>query len=340
MPPMTVLTFLLAMAVGLVSLALVSRRSQQYFSPVAEALVPPLLFYNLWVLVWLIFHYLEANVLGGMPPGQGRILLAGLVCVSMATAIQWGSSYLAFTVCTAHAVHPQGRLRDIHRAASVLTLSVAGICMVLLVLRLDHSIRILGRGLGLLTFLSVAGISLRFFLGTYRMEEAASKRLRLLAAVHALLLVALAGFVGWYRLFALIPRNAFITINVGMEILYNLATVFWIHRFDRASPIPLPTAAETAPLRIPSRSLAEACGISKREEEVIHLVCQGLTNQEIADRLFISLKTVKDHNYRIFQKTGVRNRVELTQWARNQTAAETEAEAPGIPTFRPGIAAN
>jgi DNA-binding NarL/FixJ family response regulator len=53
-------------------------------------------------------------------------------------------------------------------------------------------------------------------------------------------------------------------------------------------------------------------GITKREGEIIQLICLGKTNQEIADELFISLATVKDHNYVAFQKLGVRNRTELT----------------------------
>lgn len=56
--------------------------------------------------------------------------------------------------------------------------------------------------------------------------------------------------------------------------------------------------------------------ISKRESEVVRLICQGNSNQEISDALFISLQTVKDHTHRIFVKTGVRNRVQLTNMIR------------------------
>lgn len=48
--------------------------------------------------------------------------------------------------------------------------------------------------------------------------------------------------------------------------------------------------------------------------EVIELICQGHTNKEIADLLFISVETVKDHNYKIFQKTGVKNRTQLVNF--------------------------
>lgn len=60
------------------------------------------------------------------------------------------------------------------------------------------------------------------------------------------------------------------------------------------------------------KSVIEKYGISNRETEVIELICKGMTNQEISDSLYISLQTVKDHIHRIFIKTGVRNRVQLT----------------------------
>jgi DNA-binding CsgD family transcriptional regulator len=63
--------------------------------------------------------------------------------------------------------------------------------------------------------------------------------------------------------------------------------------------------------------LAESHGVSPREAEVVQLVCQGRTNRQIADELCISLQTVKDHNYRIFRKLGVRNRVQLVNLVRN-----------------------
>jgi DNA-binding CsgD family transcriptional regulator len=51
--------------------------------------------------------------------------------------------------------------------------------------------------------------------------------------------------------------------------------------------------------------------ISKREKEVIHQICKGLSNQEIADKLFISLQTVKDHTHRIYGKIDCTSRAQL-----------------------------
>jgi DNA-binding CsgD family transcriptional regulator len=51
--------------------------------------------------------------------------------------------------------------------------------------------------------------------------------------------------------------------------------------------------------------------LSKREKEIAALICNGLSNKEIASRLQISTMTVKNHIYNIFKKTGAVNRVEL-----------------------------
>lgn len=58
--------------------------------------------------------------------------------------------------------------------------------------------------------------------------------------------------------------------------------------------------------------------ISKREAEVISEICSGKSNQDIADSLFISLQTVKDHSHHIYTKTGVKNRVHLANLLREK----------------------
>jgi ATP/maltotriose-dependent transcriptional regulator MalT len=57
-------------------------------------------------------------------------------------------------------------------------------------------------------------------------------------------------------------------------------------------------------------------GISKREYEVLELIAQGLSNQEIAERLFVSLNTVKTHSSNLFLKLDVRRRTEAVRRAK------------------------
>ncbi|MBL7855792.1 MAG: DNA-binding response regulator [Cyclobacteriaceae bacterium] len=57
-------------------------------------------------------------------------------------------------------------------------------------------------------------------------------------------------------------------------------------------------------------------GISKREHEVLGLMAEGLSNQEIADHLFVSLNTVKTHTSNLFLKLEVSRRTQAVQRAK------------------------
>jgi DNA-binding CsgD family transcriptional regulator len=64
----------------------------------------------------------------------------------------------------------------------------------------------------------------------------------------------------------------------------------------------------------PTRVRVET-GLSARELEVLRLLCAGDSDQQIADTLFISVKTVQSHLDRIRTKTGARRRAELLRFA-------------------------
>lgn len=73
------------------------------------------------------------------------------------------------------------------------------------------------------------------------------------------------------------------------------------------------TAAEEFSVNEPERL---RLGLSLRELEVLQLVAEGMSNQEIASRLFVSLNTIKTHSSRIFEKLEVRNRTQAVERAR------------------------
>lgn len=57
-------------------------------------------------------------------------------------------------------------------------------------------------------------------------------------------------------------------------------------------------------------------GLSKREMEVLQLMAEGLSNQEIADRLFVSLNTIKTHSSKLFEKLDVKRRTQAVERAK------------------------
>ncbi|MFH9083639.1 response regulator [Streptomyces sp. NPDC017673] len=76
-----------------------------------------------------------------------------------------------------------------------------------------------------------------------------------------------------------------------------------LERLSQAEPVPVP-AADEAP-----------DGLTTRETEVLVLIGEGLTNQEIARRLHVSTATVKTHINNLFAKTGLKDRAQAVRYA-------------------------
>jgi DNA-binding CsgD family transcriptional regulator len=111
---------------------------------------------------------------------------------------------------------------------------------------------------------------------------------------------------GYHAIF----RQVFLLVFLSWHLIPILFLNVYLNKYQEPERT-LPDDFETSLL-----AFAQENDISKRECDVIRLICRGLSNQEISDTLFISLQTVKDHTHRIFVKTGVRNRVQLSNMIR------------------------
>ena len=60
-------------------------------------------------------------------------------------------------------------------------------------------------------------------------------------------------------------------------------------------------------------SKREDLGITPRELEILELIAKGMSNREIADKLYVSENTVKTHSSRVFDKLGARRRTQAVQ---------------------------
>ncbi len=100
-----------------------------------------------------------------------------------------------------------------------------------------------------------------------------------------------------------------LAINI-IDFCYNALIVIWsLKHFESLG------TDETKPsvMDLSAHELIRKYQISKREREIIQLVCSGRSNQEISNELFISLGTVKNHLYNIFIKLGIKNRTQLVR---------------------------
>ena len=100
-------------------------------------------------------------------------------------------------------------------------------------------------------------------------------------------------------------------VNAGEFWLDRMTTANMIRRL--ANKKGAGTAGGNTSSRLGVRQHSSA--LSQREREIVALVAQGFKNKEIAERMFISEQTVKNHLHNIFDKLGVSDRLELALYA-------------------------
>ena len=115
-----------------------------------------------------------------------------------------------------------------------------------------------------------------------------------------------------------VPHSAWMALSFVFLLFATITTVsLYLSYLTDLKPAFIP---EQLPLPRGIEDFIRRNEISPREAEIIAEICNGLSNQEIADRLYISLQTVKDHTSRIYMKTNVRNRMQLMALVRGMDA--------------------
>ncbi len=123
--------------------------------------------------------------------------------------------------------------------------------------------------------------------------------------LYGLALAALV-FILKYFEYRFLIRDLSVEVYIGVVALLFTALGIWVGskllQRKKAAPAGPPHALDEAAVRL--------LGISARELDVLRSMAQGQSNQEIADKLFISLPTVKSHSSSLFGKLGVKSRTQ------------------------------
>jgi DNA-binding CsgD family transcriptional regulator len=310
MAHVVILGLVLTLVAGLFSFAVLTRRVNGAPSRLPATIPIPLLLYNVWIAAWLASQYLARYVFP--KPSQGTALLFTSMSgpILSILSLGWLASHFVLidefvgTIPSRRAAHTVRWLAAGLAGLIVVgwVMAAGGIGMVTLGAATRH---LVSHGIFLA---ALAGCVVLYFGAKVQQDEGIRRALTVLAGIYGALFAAIAALVlvGWP--YALAPREILVASDIGLELAYNVLTVAWISRFAGAFATSQPASPRR---REDFDALCDSLAVTKREREVIELVCQGRTNREIADQLFISPGTVKDHNYAIFQKAGVRNRTEL-----------------------------
>jgi DNA-binding NarL/FixJ family response regulator len=103
-------------------------------------------------------------------------------------------------------------------------------------------------------------------------------------------------------------------VHAGEIWLDSHTTAAVIRQFVANEEAPPPPPPPAAPATSAPRD-RERSPLSQREREIVALVAQGFKNKEMAEKMFISEQTVKNHLHNIFDKLGVSDRLELALYA-------------------------
>lgn len=110
-----------------------------------------------------------------------------------------------------------------------------------------------------------------------------------------------------FEIYAALIAAAFAAVGIwlGLTITRRVVVV---------QEVPVPASEPF----VPDTARIDALGITPRELEVLHLIAEGLSTKEMANRLFVSENTVKTHTGRVLEKLGASRRTQAVQVAKSQ----------------------
>lgn len=289
---------IMALATGLVTSIVVVTYAQLRQPEFFRFFLTNILLFNLLILSGLVFRYLQFQFQSSdLAPHP--LVFPGLLAVMAALKLGWLTAFILMNTSLPADIVSKQLTRLLVKTGGIIFLVYLGAMTAAWFMRNDGLLQASDTSLETLIIGGALIASLRLLFATKRLPKGLRRKSILAFAGYHLgllgiILVVLV--IGWLQ-----PGPQKLTqllANGGFLLLFNLFPLVWIKWFQPLQPV---TSLERF----------EALGITKREREIIKLIQAGRTNQEIADELFISVATVKDHNHNLFRKSGVRNRLEL-----------------------------
>ena len=138
--------------------------------------------------------------------------------------------------------------------------------------------------------------------------------------IYAISLALLMFLLKWLEIRFVIFNHSF-EIYIGFISIIFTALGIWLSLKLTKPKIEIVVVEKEIPsIRtedfVPDTAMISRLELSKRELEILNLLSIGHSNQEIAEKLFISLSTVKTHNQNIFEKLDVKRRTQAVEKAK------------------------
>lgn len=138
--------------------------------------------------------------------------------------------------------------------------------------------------------------------------------------IYSTALAFLLFLLKWLELRFIIFDHSFEIYVGGIALIFTSLGIWLALKLSKPKVETLVVEKEVYVIRnenfVPDTSLIAQLDLTKRELEILHLMAQGHSNEEIAAKIFVSLSTVKSHNQNLFFKLEVKRRTQAIEKAR------------------------
>lgn len=136
--------------------------------------------------------------------------------------------------------------------------------------------------------------------------------------LYAVALALLLFLLKWLELKLIIVDNAYEIYMGAIAVFFTVLGIWLALKLTKPKTVVVEKQVyvNNGPEFIINQTEVEKLGLSKRELDVLQLMAEGLSNQEISERLFVSLNTIKTHSAKVFEKMEVKRRTQAVEMAK------------------------
>ena len=121
-----------------------------------------------------------------------------------------------------------------------------------------------------------------------------------------------------FEIYAALIAAAFAAVGIWLGRKTRVPRVPSVPAVPQVLVVPEVLVPVAPKVFVPDQARIDALGITPREFEVLQLMAEGLSNKEMAERMFVSENTVKTHASRVFDKLGASRRTQAVQLAKSR----------------------
>jgi len=136
--------------------------------------------------------------------------------------------------------------------------------------------------------------------------------------LYAVALALLLFLLKWLELKLIIVDNAYEIYMGAIAVFFTILGIWLALKLTKPKTVVVEKQVyiNNGPEFTINQTELDKLGLSKRELDVLQLMAEGLSNQEISERLFVSLNTIKTHSAKVFEKMEVKRRTQAVEMAK------------------------